>query len=179
MKKKSASQSAFFNLRILVGLFLAMVGVFLALFATSANSLYRGASPAGSGGSILFNQITGNTLGSVPAQRFVPPGPLDGEAADDFEVFDAQGWTIGQFNFEIGVVASEPDGGHSRVSRRQRPAGRAGPLQLQRDWHHRARRQPQPTAGSVADTMCARPGPLLGVPRAERRFGDAMGCGIT
>lgn len=84
-----------------------MVGVFLALFATSANSLYRGASPAGSGGSILFNQITGNTSGSVPAQRFVPPGPIDAEAADDFEVFDAQGWTIGQFNFEAGA-ASEP-----------------------------------------------------------------------
>jgi hypothetical protein len=107
MKKKSTSQSAFFNLRILVGLFLAMVGVFLALFATSANSLYRGASPAGSDGSILFNQITGNSSGSVPAQRFVPPGPLDGEAADDFEVFDAQGWTISQFNFEAGA-ASEP-----------------------------------------------------------------------
>jgi hypothetical protein len=31
MKKKSASQSAFFNLRVLIGLFIAMAGVFLAL----------------------------------------------------------------------------------------------------------------------------------------------------
>src|SRR4029077_9038002 len=31
MKKKSASQSAFFNLRILIGLFIVLVGVFLAL----------------------------------------------------------------------------------------------------------------------------------------------------
>src|ERR1700730_1681349 len=31
MKKKSASQSAFFNLRILIGLFIALAGVFLAL----------------------------------------------------------------------------------------------------------------------------------------------------
>src|SRR5205807_660847 len=31
MKKKSASQSAFFNLRVLIGLFIVLVGVFLAL----------------------------------------------------------------------------------------------------------------------------------------------------
>src|ERR1700732_3742590 len=31
MKKKSASQSAFFNLRVLFGLFIVMAGVFLAL----------------------------------------------------------------------------------------------------------------------------------------------------
>src|SRR2546422_670139 len=31
MKKKSASQSAFFNLRVLIGLFMVLAGVFLAL----------------------------------------------------------------------------------------------------------------------------------------------------
>src|SRR5947208_3590147 len=31
MKKKSASQSAFFNLRVLIGLFVVLAGVFLAL----------------------------------------------------------------------------------------------------------------------------------------------------
>ena len=31
MKKKSASQSAFFNLRVLIGLFTILAGVFLAL----------------------------------------------------------------------------------------------------------------------------------------------------
>src|SRR5437667_3438364 len=31
MKKKSASQSAFFNLRVLIGLFIVLAGVFLAL----------------------------------------------------------------------------------------------------------------------------------------------------
>ena len=66
-----------------------------------------GAIPAGSG-TILFDQLTGFTLGHVPAQRFVPPGPSDAEAAEDFEVFDAQGWTIGEFNFEIGLAGSEP-----------------------------------------------------------------------
>src|ERR1700730_12607450 len=35
MKKKTASQSAFFNLRVLIGFFVLLVGVFLALFATA------------------------------------------------------------------------------------------------------------------------------------------------
>jgi hypothetical protein len=115
MKKKPTSHSAFFNLRVLVGLSVFLVGVFLALFAVANPSgegrfgfaTVAGATPAGSG-SILFDQLTGFTLGSVPSQRFVPPGALDGESAEDFEVFDAQGWTIGEFKFEIGSVGSEP-----------------------------------------------------------------------
>src|SRR5881398_568759 len=43
MKKKSTSQSAFFNLRVLVGLFIALAGVSLALLAT-AKPAVRGAS---------------------------------------------------------------------------------------------------------------------------------------
>src|SRR6184192_4344289 len=35
MKKKSTSQSAFFNLRVLIGLFVALAGVSLALLATA------------------------------------------------------------------------------------------------------------------------------------------------
>ncbi len=38
MKKKSASQSAFFNLRVLIGLFVVLAGVFLALFGMGAFS---------------------------------------------------------------------------------------------------------------------------------------------
>ena len=38
MKKKSASQSAFFNLRLLTGLFLVLTGVFLALLGFGAFS---------------------------------------------------------------------------------------------------------------------------------------------
>jgi len=52
MKKKSTSQSAFFNLRVLVGLFIGLAGVSLALLAT--------ANPAGRGG---------------PAKRVVAPSP--------------------------------------------------------------------------------------------------------
>src|SRR5438874_12390194 len=38
MKKKSASQSAFFNLRVLIGLFVVLAGVFLALAGLGAFS---------------------------------------------------------------------------------------------------------------------------------------------
>src|SRR5712692_459885 len=38
MKKKSASQSAFFNLRVLIGLFMVLAGVFLALVGFGAFS---------------------------------------------------------------------------------------------------------------------------------------------
>ena len=46
MKKKSASQSAFFNLRVLVGLLVVMAGVFLALlgfgvFSATAQSVVQ------------------------------------------------------------------------------------------------------------------------------------------
>src|SRR4029079_8544975 len=37
------------------------------------------------------------------------------DAADDFMVFDPQGWTIGQFDFEIGAVASEPSAVDIRI----------------------------------------------------------------
>jgi hypothetical protein len=35
MKKKSTSQSAFFNLRVLIGLFVGLAGMSLALLATA------------------------------------------------------------------------------------------------------------------------------------------------
>src|SRR5437667_12817277 len=38
MKKKSSSQSAFFNLRVLIGLFVVLAGVFLALLGFGAFS---------------------------------------------------------------------------------------------------------------------------------------------
>ena len=46
MKKKSASQSAFFNLRVLIGLFIVLAGVFLALvgfgvFSATAQSVSK------------------------------------------------------------------------------------------------------------------------------------------
>ena len=47
MKKKSTSQSAFFNLRVLIGLFLALAGV--SLLAFTGNYEYVGTAPKGCG----------------------------------------------------------------------------------------------------------------------------------
>src|SRR5919106_1614165 len=52
MKKKSASQSAFFNLRVLIGLFMVMIGVFLALLGSGA-----------------FSNVFAQATGSRSAQR--------------------------------------------------------------------------------------------------------------
>ena len=51
MKKKSASQSAFFNLRVLIGLFTVLAGVFVALvasgvFSATAQSVIQGMTKA-------------------------------------------------------------------------------------------------------------------------------------
>src|SRR5438094_8572092 len=48
MKRKSASQSAFCNLRVLIGLFVVVAGVCQALFATSGAGLSFGSRTAGS-----------------------------------------------------------------------------------------------------------------------------------
>src|SRR6266508_6369027 len=62
MKKKSASQSAFFNLRVLIGLFIVVAGVFLAL--------------AGLG---TFSAITASSAQAQPKHKIIniqglPPG---------------------------------------------------------------------------------------------------------
>src|SRR6185436_10834062 len=120
--KAPGSKSAFVSLRIAVGCSTFLVGVFLGLVAIAnpmdqQRSVTVGTdqSPTGSAGSILFNQLTGFTLGYIPTQHLNPPGSSDTDAADDFMVFDPQGWTIGQFDFEIGAVASEPSAVDIRI----------------------------------------------------------------
>jgi hypothetical protein len=51
MKKKSTSKSAFFNLRVLTGLFIASVGILLALVAIGAFSNVSRADAQGATGS--------------------------------------------------------------------------------------------------------------------------------
>jgi BACON domain-containing protein len=59
------------------------------------------------GGTVLFDQLTSRAQTGVgmPAGRFDPPHPVDAEGADDFQVFDEEGWTIGE------VVVGTPDFG--------------------------------------------------------------------
>jgi len=59
MKKKSTSESAFFNQRVLIGLVVTLGGVGLALFAAA-------------------NPSTGNGLGSGPAAAGFAAAPLGG-----------------------------------------------------------------------------------------------------
>src|SRR5712691_6777046 len=67
MKKKSASKSAFFNLRILVALFIGTTGVSLALLA--ANPFGRGGGPAPAA-----QQHSPFNKSAMVASPLVPPG---------------------------------------------------------------------------------------------------------
>src|SRR6266446_6764406 len=70
MKKKSTSQSAFLNLRVLIGLFVALVGVSLALLAT--------ANPSGLGFGASTHARTDHAQQKYAAGNYinplVPPG---------------------------------------------------------------------------------------------------------
>jgi glucose/arabinose dehydrogenase len=76
MKKKSTFQSAFFKLRVLIGLFVFIAGVFLAMFATSAiERTHRGeANPLAGGGlrpgaqaEVSAPHFTGQFSGGAPS----------------------------------------------------------------------------------------------------------------
>src|SRR5713101_9657609 len=70
MKKKSTSQSAFFNLRVLIGVFVALAGVSLALLATANPSgLTFGASSHARTDQARQKYATGNYINPL-----VPPG---------------------------------------------------------------------------------------------------------
>src|SRR4029077_16547117 len=61
MKKKSNSQSAFLNLRVFIGLFIALAGVFLALLGAGAFSSATAQSPSQNPGSQSDNQAQTET----------------------------------------------------------------------------------------------------------------------
>ena len=73
MKKKSTSQSAFFNLRFVIGLFAALTGVSLALFATANPSRlsFGASSHARTDQAQQKNQVT---TGAEHINPLVPPG---------------------------------------------------------------------------------------------------------
>src|SRR5437879_9095480 len=65
MKKKSSSQSAFFNLRVLLGLFMVLAGVFLALLGLGVFSAQAQAQK---------NDISAKYLGPKSINPLIPPG---------------------------------------------------------------------------------------------------------
>jgi hypothetical protein len=71
MKEKSASQSGFFNLRVLIGVFVLLAGIFLALFATSAGERTHcgEANPSGLG----FDPTTAGSAQIKGSERVVNP----------------------------------------------------------------------------------------------------------
>src|SRR5436309_15626125 len=72
MKKKSNSQSAFLNLRVFIGLFIALAGVFLALLCAGAFSSATAQRPNQNPG----RQSVDNIVYSVPAGEPVYPKPF-------------------------------------------------------------------------------------------------------
>src|SRR5205809_7548594 len=76
MKKKSASQSAFFNLRILIGLFIVLAGVFLALLGFGAFSSVFAQGKGSQNNSSTTNQASPGTQ-TPDVIRMVGPVRLD------------------------------------------------------------------------------------------------------
>ena len=98
MQKKSASQIAFVDLRVLVGFSVCLVGVFLALLATSAESgrTRRGkASPAGLD---LVITVTPDSLSLILQQGQTESRTLTinnlGGATLNWDQFGGPGWVL-------------------------------------------------------------------------------------
>jgi hypothetical protein len=75
MKKKSNSQSAFLNLRVFIGLFIALAGVFLALLGAGA---FSSATAQGTSQN-PDSQSSDNIVYAVPAGETVYPEPFYGD----------------------------------------------------------------------------------------------------
>src|SRR5918996_1023981 len=74
MKKKSTWQSAFFNLRLLIGVFVALTGVSLALLATAKSSPGLGFGASSHAPTIQAQQKYQVTTRSPSINPLVPPG---------------------------------------------------------------------------------------------------------
>ena len=118
MKKKSASQSAFFNLRILIGLFIVLAGVFLALLGFGAFSSVFAQGKGSQNNSSTTNQASPGTQAPDVIQM-VGPVRLDQ---------DLRSLPYVAPNAEIESARDGADRNWSRV-RRFRPGKSAGAAQ--------------------------------------------------
>src|SRR6266404_5811694 len=97
MKKKSSSQSAFFNLRVLLGLFMVLAGVFLALLGLGVFSAQ--AQPQ-------KNDIAAKYIGTKSINPLVPPG-FDCAKIHDLGIDKMENFRAGA----IMIFCGEAEGG--------------------------------------------------------------------
>src|SRR5207253_520044 len=97
MKKKSATQSAFFNLRVLIALVVVSAGVFLALLGFGAFSKAIAQVPNQNiAGPLLTFEGQGNTCGCQPSDTDGDVGPNHYVEAinESIRIFDKTGNTL-------------------------------------------------------------------------------------
>jgi hypothetical protein len=106
MKKKSSSQSAFFNLRVLFGLFIVLAGVFLALlgFGAFSNLFAQPRNPSGQQPGIKQLVVQAQFRGVMPVVKFDISPPLR-----DMTPLPVKGCTLRE-NEEQGSIPLGPVG---------------------------------------------------------------------
>ena len=102
MKKKSSSQSAFFNVRVLIRLFIILVGIFLALLGLGGfSNVFAQPKISSRDSASLFSVPTFSAQGSSDVSRFSLPTTDGGSALDGFDP---------NANGPVYVVVVQPDG---------------------------------------------------------------------
>ena len=102
MKKKSSSQSAFFNVRVLIRLFIILVGIFLALLGLGGfSNVFAQPKISTRDSAGLFSVPTFSAQGSYDVSGFSLPTTDGGSALDGFDP---------NANGPVYVVVVQPDG---------------------------------------------------------------------
>ena len=102
MKQKSTAQSAFFNLRVPIGLFVFLAGVFLALLGLGAfSNVFAQPKISARDSAGLFPAPTFSAQGSYDLSRSTLPTTDGGSALDGFDP---------NANGAVLVVVVQPDG---------------------------------------------------------------------
>ena len=102
MKKKSSSQSAFFNVRVLIRLFIILAGIFLALLGLGwFSNVFAQPKISSLDSASLFSVPTFSAQGSSDVSRFSLPTTDGGSALDGFDP---------NANGAVRVVVVQPDG---------------------------------------------------------------------
>ena len=102
MKKKSSSQSAFFNVRVLIRLFIILAGIFLALLGLGwFSNVFAQPKISSPDSASLLSVAQFFAQGSSDVSRFSLPTTDGGSALDGFDP---------NANGPVDVVVVQPDG---------------------------------------------------------------------